>query len=92
MNIKLYNDKQLYQKTKSLCLVVTWLVTYKIYTTYQSTYFIDDFIQGVIKNPKIKLIHYVHQKICTEQVSTLEITCCYVDNLKLLGFTGEPVT
>ena len=25
-----------------------------MYTTYQSTYFIDDFIQGVIKNPKIK--------------------------------------
>ena len=32
-----------YQKTKSLCLVFTSLVTYKIYTTYQSTYFIDVF-------------------------------------------------
>ena len=29
----------------------------KIYITYQSTYFIDGFIQGVIKNPKIKEIH-----------------------------------
>ena len=29
----------------------------KNYTTYQSIYFIDDFIQGMIKNPKIKEIH-----------------------------------
>ena len=29
----------------------------QIYTTYQSTYFIDDCIQGMIKNPKIKEIH-----------------------------------
>ena len=40
----------------------------KIYTTYQSTYFIDDFNQGVIKNPKITEIQQVQQKICTEQV------------------------
>ena len=33
------------------------LVIYKNYTTYQSTDFIDEFIQGVIKNPKIKEIH-----------------------------------
>ena len=41
-----------YQKTKSLCLVVTLLVIYKTYTIYQSTYFIDVFIQGMIKNRK----------------------------------------
>ena len=35
------------------------------------SYFIDDFIQGMIKNPKLKEIHKVHQKICTEQVSML---------------------
>ena len=66
-----------------------------MYTTYQSTYFIDDFIQGIIKNPKIKEIQQVHQKICTEQVSMLEITCCYIIlhlNLKQLGFTGDPMT
>ena len=50
----------------------------KIYTTYQSTYYIDYFIQGVIKDPKIKEIQQLQQKICTEQVSMLEITCCYV--------------
>ena len=61
-----------------------------MYTTYQSTYFIDDFIQGIIKNPKIKEIQQVHQKI-----SMLEITCCYIIlhlNLKQLGFTGDPMT
>ena len=40
-----------------------WSCTYsckyllKIYATSQSTYFIDGFSQGVIKNPKIKDIH-----------------------------------
>ena len=67
----------------------------KIYTTCQSTYFIDGFNQGVIKNPKIKEIQQVQQKICTKQVSMLELTCFYVIlhlNLNRLGFTGEPVT
>ena len=66
-----------------------------MYTTYQSTYFIDVFIPGMIKNPKIKEIQQVQQKICTEQVSMLKVTCCYVIlhlNLKRLGFTGEPMT
>ena len=66
-----------------------------MYTTYKSTYFIDVFNQGVIKNPKIKEIQQVQQKICTEQVSMLEITCCYVIlhlNLKRFIFTGEPMT
>ena len=55
----------------------------------------DDFNQGVIKNPKINVIQQVQQKICTEHVSTLEITCFYVIlhlNPKRLGFTSEPVT
>ena len=66
-----------------------------MYTTYQSTYFIDDFIQAIIKNPKIKVIQQVQQKINTKQVWTLEIACCYVIlhlYLKRLGFTGEPLT
>ena len=66
-----------------------------MYATYQSTYFIDVFIQGVTKNPKINEIQQVHQKICTEQVSTLKITCCYIIlhlNLKRLGITGESMT
>ena len=46
-----------YEKKNSLCLEVTLLVTYKIYTTYQSTCFIDVFIQGITKKPKIKQIH-----------------------------------
>ena len=37
------------------------------YTTYQSTYFIDYFIQGIIKNPKIMKIHQVHQKLQVKQ-------------------------
>ena len=50
---------------------------------------------SMIKNQKIKEIQQVQQKICTKQVSMLEITCFYVIlhlNLKRLGFTGEPVT
>ena len=66
-----------------------------MYTTYQSTYFIDVFNQGVTKNPKIKEIQQVQQKIYTKQVQMVEIICFYVIlylNLKRLGFTGEPVT
>ena len=40
----------------------------EIYTTYQSTYFIDYFIQDIIKNPKIKEIQQVQQKIYKKQV------------------------
>ena len=56
------------KKTKSLCLDITGFVNYKIYTTYQFTYFIDVFTQGMTKYPKIKKIQQVHQKICTKQV------------------------
>ena len=67
----------------------------KIYTTYQSTYFIDACIQGMSKNSKSKEIQQVQQEICIEQVSMLKITCFYVIlhlNLKQLGFTGVTVT
>ena len=53
------------------------------------------FNQDVIKHPEIKEIQHVQQKICTKQVSMLEITCFYIIlhlNLKQLGFTGESVT
>ena len=40
----------------------------KIRTTYQSTYFIDDLIPGVIQNPKIMEIQEVQQKLHTKQV------------------------
>ena len=65
------------------------------YTTHQFTYFIYYLFQDKFKYPKINEIQQVHQKICTKQVSTLEITYCHVIlhlNLKRLGFTGEPVT
>ena len=39
------------QKTKSLCLVITLFVNYKIYTTYQFTYSIDVFNQEVTRDP-----------------------------------------
>ena len=49
----------------------------------------------MIKNPKIKEIQQVQQKIYTKQVRMLEITCSYVIlhlNLNRLGFTDEPMT
>ena len=55
----------------------------------------DGFNQGVIKNPKIKEIQQVQQKIYTKHISMLVIICFHVIlhlNLKRLGFTGEPVT
>ena len=52
-------------------------------------------IKACLKIQKIKEIQQVQQKICTKQVSMLEITCFYVIlhlNLNRLGFTGEPVS
>ena len=66
-----------------------------MYTTYQSTYFIDGLIQVMIENKNIKEIQQVQQKIYTKHIRTLENTCFYIIlhlNLKRLGFTGEPVT
>ena len=48
----------------------------------------------MIKNPKINEIQQVYQKIYTEQVLMVKITCCHVIlhlNIKQLGFTDEPV-
>ena len=49
-----------------------------LYATYQSTYFIDVLNHGVIKDPKITLIRYLHQKIFTKHDYMLEITCFHV--------------
>ena len=49
----------------------------------------------MVETPKINVIYEVHQKIYTEQVLRLKMTCSYVIlhlYLKRLGFTGEPVT
>ena len=62
---------------------------------YESTYFIDDFNHGMIRDPKITLIRYLHQNIFIKHDSMLEIACFHVMlhlNLKRIGFTGEPVT
>ena len=40
------------EKIKSLCLVITGFIIYKIYTTYQFTYSIDVFKHDVTKDPK----------------------------------------
>ena len=66
-----------------------------MYTIYQFTYFIYYLFQDKFKYSKIIAIQQVHQKIYTKQVRILEITYCHVklhENLKRLGFTGEPVT
>ena len=62
---------------------------------YQSTYFIDYFTQGIIKNPRINKILYLHQKMHTKQF-LLSCLSCFVFvihlNLKQLRFSGEPMT
>ena len=60
------------QTTKSLCLVITSFVNYKIYTTYQFTYSIHVFNQEVTKDPKIAIIRYLHQKIYTKHIWNVE--------------------
>ena len=80
------------QKTKSLCLVITWFVNYKIYTTNQFTYSIEVFNQEVIKDPKIMLIRYLHQKISTKHVWNVENNVKIRLNMNQIGFTGEPMT
>ena len=45
------------------------------HTTYQSTYFIDYFIHGIIKNPRINKMLYLHQKIHTKQFILFCLTC-----------------
>ena len=45
---------------------------YKIYTTYQFTYFIDVCNQDVTKDQKITLIRYLHQKIHTKYDCNIE--------------------
>ena len=64
------------------------------YTTYQSTYFMEYSTQGIIKNPRINEILYLHQKIHTKQFLLCCLTCfVFVKHfLKQLGFSGEPMT
>ena len=62
------------------------------YTTYQFTYFIDVFNHGVIKDPKIKEIQRVHQKIHTKHDCNIENNVYLCLNINCIGFTGEPVT
>ena len=66
------------EKPRSFCLVIASFIIYKIYTTYQFTYFIDVFNHGVIKDPKTKEIQQVHQKIFIKHDYMLEITCFHV--------------
>ena len=56
------------KSTKILLVLYSCEYLFKIYTTYQSTYFIDYFNLGVIKNTKIKQIHQVQKKLYTKQV------------------------
>ena len=65
---------------------------YKIYTTYQFTYFIDVFNQDVTKDPKITFIRYLHQKIHTKYDCNIENNVYLRLNISRIGFTGEPVT
>ena len=83
---------RIYQKTKSLCLVITSIVVYKKYTTYQFTYFIDVFNHGVTKDPKITLIQYLHQKIHTKDDYNIENNVYLHLNINCIGYTGEPMT
>ena len=71
-NTKLCNEEQIitgfYPNFKILLVLYLCEYLFKIYTTDQFTYFIDVFIHGEIKNPKINEIQQVHQTICTKQV------------------------
>ena len=80
------------EKTKSLCLVITSFVIYKIYTIYQFTYFIDVFNHGVTKDPKITLIRHLHQNIYSKHDYSVEINVHLHLNINCIRFTGEPVT
>ena len=68
------------------------IVTYKIYTTYQFTYFIDVFNHGVTKDPKITLIRHLHQKIYSKHDYSVENNIYLRLDINRIGFTGEPVT
>ena len=65
------------------------------HTTSQSTYVIAWFTQGIIKNPRINKILYLHQKIHTKHFLLYCLTCFVFVihlNLKSLGFSGENMT
>ena len=63
-----------------------------MYTTYQLTYFIDVFNQGISKDPTITLIRHLHQKIYSKHNHSVEINIYLHLDINHIGFTGEPVT
>ena len=65
------------------------------YTLHITTYFIDCFIQGVIKNPKSRKSMKYSKSYTQNKLKLFGTTSCYITlhlNLKRLGFTGEPIT
>ena len=56
-----------YPSPKILLVLYSCEQLLKIHTTYQSTYFIDYFMQDKFKNPRIKKIQQVHQKLQAKQ-------------------------
>ena len=63
-----------------------------MYTTYQSTYFIDGFNHGITKDPTITLICHLHQKIYSKIDDSVENNVYLCLDINRIGFTGEPVT
>ena len=63
-----------------------------MYTTYQLTYFIDDFNHGITKDPTITLIRHLHQKIYLKHDYSVENIVYLCLDINCIGFTGEPVT
>ena len=79
-------------KRPNPCVLLSHDLLYKIYTTYQFTYFIDVFNQDVTKDPKITLIRYLHQKIHTKYDCNIENNVYLCLNINRIGFTGETAT
>ena len=63
-----------------------------MYTTYQSTCFIDVFNHGITNDPTITLIRHLHQKIYSKHDYSVENNIYLRLDINRIGFTGEPVT
>ena len=63
-----------------------------MYTTYQSTYFIDVFNHGITNDPTITVVRYLHQKTHTKYDCNVENNVYLRLDINHIGFTGEPVT
>ena len=68
-NIKHQEINRILSKSKILLVLYLceYLLTIHTTPTYQSTYFIDYFMQGNFKYPRIMKIQQVHQKLQTKQ-------------------------